>query len=158
MALLSWGKCKVEYTTSTDGEPGSTWTEIDTPKENTTKITPTAGEETIAKEEGGDIVDSRNAKTTYVLEFDLFVKKGKDRPFSDDDGIISGEFAFRITPEDKTCKGSQIDRCTLRVEESYTTADGTLLHYVARCMRPASGKTVKEYIAAVSANKVTSNS
>ena len=39
----------------------------------------------------------------------------------------------------------QIDRCTLRVEESYTAADGKMLHYVAKCLKPAAGKTVKPY-------------
>lgn len=150
MSILSWGKCKIEHTTSTDGAPGTDWKEIDTPKEGTTKITPTAGTETTATEEGGDIVDARNAKTTYQFEFDLFVKKGKEAPFTDDDGIISGEHAFRITPEDETCEGSQIDRCNLRVEESYSTADGKLLHYVARCLKPKTGKTVKPYTASAS--------
>jgi hypothetical protein len=145
MSILSWGKCKIEHATSTDGAPVEPWTELDTPKQDTTKITPTAGTETTAQEEGGDIVDARTAKTTYQFEFDLFVKKGKARPFEDEDGIISGEHAFRITPEDDTCEGSQIDRSTLRVEESYSTADGKLLHYVGRCLKPKTGKTVKPY-------------
>lgn len=147
MSILSWGKCKIETTPSVSGEPGSPveWVEIDTPKEDTTKITPTAGAEKTATEEGGDLVDYRRGKNTYVLEFDLFVKKGVARPFTDDDGVISGEHAFRITPEDDTCEGAQIDRSVVSVEESYSTADGKLLHYVAKCLKPATGKTVKPY-------------
>lgn len=145
MSVLSWGKCLIEITTSTNGSPNEPWKPIDTPKEGTTHITPTAGTETTATEEGGDLVDVRYGKTTYTLEFDLFVKKGGTRPFEDVDGIISGEHAFRITPEDEECEGSQIDRSVVRCEESYTTADGKLLHYVARCLKPASGKTVKPY-------------
>lgn len=146
MSVLSWGKCTLEHAESKDGAPvGDNWEEIDTPKEDTTKITPTAGTEKTATEEGGEMVDSRTGKNTYTLEFDLFVKKGKERPFDDNDGIITGEHAFRIIPEDEDCEGSQIDRCTLRCEESYTTADGKLLHYVARCLKPKAGKTVKPY-------------
>lgn len=149
MAILSWGKCLIQYATSVNGAPsaGASWTDIDTPKEDTTKITPTAGNEVTATEEGGDVVDARTGKNTYQFEFDLFVKKGVARPFDDNDGIITGEHAFRITPEDDSCEGAQIDRCTLRVEESYSTADGKLLHYVARCLKPAEGKTVKPYTA-----------
>lgn len=147
MAILAWGKCKIEFATSEAGAPNGAWTEIDTPKEDTTKITPTAGTEVNATEEGGDVVDSRTGKNSYTFEFDLFVKKGVARPFDDNDGIIAGEFAFRITPEDKSTEGSQIDRCSLRVEESYTTADGKILHYVAKCLKPAVGKIVKEYVA-----------
>lgn len=145
MSILSWGKCLIEHSTSTNGAPGSDWTAIDTPKEDTTKLTPSAGTEVNATEEGGEIVDSRTGKNTYLFEFDLFVKKGKERPFEDNDGIIAGEHAFRLTPEDEDCEGLQIDRSTVRVEESYSTADGKMLHYVVRCLKPATGKTVKPY-------------
>ena len=145
MSILSWGKCLIEHSTSTNGAPGTDWTAIDTPKEDTTKLTPSAGTEVNATEEGGEIVDSRTGKNTYLFEFDLFVKKGKERPFEDNDGIIAGEHAFRLTPEDEECEGLQIDRSTVRVEESYSTADGKMLHYVVRCLKPATGKTVKPY-------------
>ena len=148
MAILSWGKCIIEHAKSTDGVPGTDWKEIDIPKEDTTKVTPQAGNEVDATEEGGGIVDSRTSKTTYTFEFDLFVKKGKDAPFEDDDGVIAGEHAFRLTPEDEECEGILIERSALRVEESYNTADGKILHYVARCLRPKTGKTVKPYVKA----------
>lgn len=145
MSVLSWGKCLLEHTTSTNGTPGSSWTALPVPKQDTTQLTATAGDQVDATEEGGDIVDSRTSKNTYELVFDLFVKKGETRPFEDADGIIAGEHAIRLTPEDEECEGFQIDRCTLRVEESYTSADGILLHYVARALKPATGKTVKPY-------------
>lgn len=147
MSVLSWGKCTITHTTSTDGAPGAsaTWTEIDTPKEDTTKLTATAGTEKTATEEGGDIVDVLYGKNTYQLEFDIFVKKGSTRPFTSNDGIISGEHAFRVVPADEACEGIQIDRSVVRVEESYSTADGILLHYVAKCLKPATGNTVKPY-------------
>ena len=92
------------------------------------------------------MVDSRTGKNTYQFEFDLFVKKGGKRPFEDNDGVISGEHAFRVTPEDEECEGIQIDRSTVRCEESYSTAEGKLLHYVAKVLKPATGKSVKPYI------------
>ena len=147
MAILSWGKSKIEVAASIGGAPNGSWREIDTPKEDTTKITPTAGNEVTATEEGGEVVDSRTGKNSYTFEFDLFVKKGVARPFEDNDGVIAGEYAFRITPEDESNEGAQIDRCSLRVEESYTTADGKILHYVAKCLKPAVGKIVKPYTA-----------
>ena len=62
MSILSWGKPTIETTPSTDGAPGSSasWTTIDTPKDGTTQLTTTAGTETEAVEEGGDVVDSRS--------------------------------------------------------------------------------------------------
>ncbi|MCF0187947.1 MAG: hypothetical protein HUK04_00410 [Bacteroidaceae bacterium] len=147
MAVLSWGKPTIEHTDSVGGAPGAsaTWTTLPVPKKDTTKLTPTAGEETTAEEEGGDTVDSRTGKNSNIFEFDIFVKKGEARPFEDIDGVIAGEHAFRLTPEDEECEGFQIDRSTLRVEESYTAADGKLLHYVAKVLKPKEGKMVKPY-------------
>lgn len=147
MSLLSWGKNLIQTAPSTDGAPtaSATWKDLPIPKDGTTKLTPTAGTETEALEEGGDVVDSRTGKNKYQFEFDLFVKKGENRPWDDNDGIIAGEHAFRNIPEDEDCEGIQIDRCTLRVEESYTTADGIMLHYVAKVLKPATGKMVKPY-------------
>ncbi len=145
MSILSWGKCTISYATSTDGTPGADWTEVDTPKLDSTTLTPTAGDETTAQEEGGDVIDVRYGKTTYELSFTLFVKKGTKRPFDDNDGIITGEFGLRVTPEDEACEGIQIDRCILRVEENYSTADGKTLVYTAKVLKPATGKSVKPY-------------
>lgn len=145
MSQLGWGKPVIEWASSTKGAPGENWTAIDTPKEDTTKLTPTAGTEKTATEEGGELVDSRTGKNTFQFEFDLFVKKGASRPFEDVDGVVSGEFAFRLTPEDEENEGFQIDRSTVRCEESYAAADGKLLHYVVKVLKPASGRSVKPY-------------
>lgn len=147
MALLSWGQCRVKHTPSTNGAPtaNANWTELDIPKEDSTKLTATAGAEKIATQEGGGIVDVRYGKTTYQIEFDIFVKKGATRPFEDNDGVIAGEHALRIIPEDATCPGCQIDRCVLRCEENFTSADGFILHYVGKVLMPATGKSVKIY-------------
>ncbi len=145
MPILSWGKCFITHATSIDGVPTSAWGGVDIPKQDTTKLNTAAGAEDTARKEGGETVDAKLRKNTYQLEFDIFVKKGQLRPFSDDDGNIVGEHAFRISPEGENCEGIQIDRCTLRVEESYSTAEGKLLHYVAKILRPAEGKSIKPW-------------
>lgn len=148
MSVLSWGKCTIEHAVSENGAPKSdsgSWTAIDTPKEDTTKLTATAGTEKTANEEGGETVDAMFTANSYQFEFDIFVKKGGTRPFTDKDGPVEGEYAFRVTPQDETCEGFQIDRAILRVEDSYATADGILLHHVAKVLKPASGKMVKPY-------------
>lgn len=150
MSVLSWGKPKLEKATSTKGVAGTTWTEIDTPKEDTCKLTTTAGTETKATQEGGEVVDVRYAAATYALEFDIFVKKGATKPFDDTDGVITGEFALRVTPEDTECEGLLIPRAVVRAEKSYAAADGILMHYVATALKPASGAMVQPYTASTS--------
>ena len=130
MAILSWGECLITHAISVDGYPASAWG--------------------LATREGGSAVDVRYNRSNYQLEFDIFVQKGKPRPFSDRDGNIVGEHAFRIMPEGEGCEGIQIDRCMLRVEESFSTSEGKLLHYVAKILRPAQGKSVKPWTGAKS--------
>ena len=153
MSQLSWGKPDMETAPSIDGAAAADaeWQAIDTPKQGTTKLTTTAGTETEASEEGGELVDWRKEKNKYQLEFDLFVKKGGKRPWEDTDGVIEGEHSIRLTPEDPACEGILIDRCTVSVEHSYTTADGILLHYVAKALKPKTGKMVKPYVKQASA-------
>lgn len=145
MSKLAWGKPLLEYATSTDGEPGASasYTKFPTPKKDTTQLNPTDGDETEAQEEGGDVVDSRNEATKYVLEFECFEKKGETNALTDVNGIIAGEFAIRLTPEDTECAGLQIDRCTIRRTISYTAADGIMWHYYCKALKPKAGNTVK---------------
>lgn len=77
MAVLSWGKCKIETTPSTNGAPADNaeWKALDTPKEDTTKITPTAGTEKTATEEGGELVDVRYGKTPIHSNLTCLSKK-----------------------------------------------------------------------------------
>ena len=135
----------------------SGWEELPTPKEDTTKLTANAGTEKTATEEGGGIVDYMPGKNSYTLEFDLFLKKGEELPTwlkSDaiNDGVVPGEHAFRVEGQDKgdesDTKGTWcilIERSVVRVEDSYSTADGSLLHVVATALKPKEGNTVKYY-------------
>ena len=145
MAVLSWGKPLIEYATSTSGAPGTTFTGFPTPKEDTTQLTTTKGDKVEAKQEGGAVVDAKYKASSYELVFDLFVKKGDTRPIADVDGVISGDYTIRLTPEDDATEGFIIDVATLSVEESWTAADGKILKYTASAKKPASGAMLKPY-------------
>lgn len=61
MSKLSWGKPTIRHKESENGAPKNTgdWANLDTPKQDTTELTTTAGDEVTANEEGGAIVDVR---------------------------------------------------------------------------------------------------
>lgn len=151
MATLNWGKMKLETKPSEGGAPKDSeqWKKIDTPKNGTTKIETTAGNVTEALEEGGGVVDSRTEQSKYQLEFDLFVKKDVDPPFTDVDGVIQGEHAFRLIPEDPTAKGYLIDRAQVTVQKSYTSSEGGILHYIVKVLKPKTGEFVKSEVISV---------
>lgn len=148
MAQLGWGKpSQFQAALLVNGELPATpeWKDLPIPKEDSLQLTPTEGTETTATEEGGDIVDVRYGKTTYVVEWDEFVKKGDTASFEDEDGIVAGEYALRWLPEDADCEGVLIDRSKCIATHNYNAKDGKLRHYKFKVMKPKAGKSVKPY-------------
>lgn len=143
MSVISWGKPTIEVGKVATTGTQAYGTKIDTPKQDTTQLNTTEGTVTEAKEEGGEVVDTRYDKPTYQLEFDLFVKKGFKRPIAEnDDGLVSDEYAVKVTPEDTACVGITMPRCRVSTSVKYTAADGILYHYVFKALKPTTGKTL----------------
>lgn len=149
MSKLSWGEPKVEVGKTTDGSAASTWKTLPEIKQNTAQLTTEAGETTDALDEGGDIVDSRTAKSRYTFECDVFIQKGMDLAtdtgIEDTDGVVTDNFSIRLTPEDPTCHGWIMDNTSVSVQESWSSADGSLYHLTFRGLKPKTGKVLKPF-------------
>lgn len=146
MAKVNIGKCKIYHKTSTNGAPEASgdWTELPTPKEGTTTLSASEGTDVEAVIEGGEVIDSITASSTYTLEWEEWSEKGVAPSLDDVNGVVSGEHAFKVVPDrDEACPGFQIDRATVKAGLSYTTADGQRTKYTAKALKPASGNTVK---------------
>ena len=145
MAILSWGKPKIEIAPSTAGAVGTVFTEFPTIKENSAKLAVQKGNKLEAKGEGGEIVDVRYGKNSYQFECQVFVKKGDTRPIEDTDGVIAGKYSVRLTPEDDTLEGWIMDHTTVTAEETWSSEEGKMLKYVFDGLVPATGKILKPY-------------
>lgn len=146
MAVLSWGKPKVEYgETNADGAAATSWEEMPEIKEDSASLDVTEGELIQATEEGGEVVDARRKANKYVFVLDLFVKKGDKRPIPDTNGIIAKNYSVRLTPEDPECEGFILDKTNVTVTERWTAAEGKILHYTFDGIKPKDGKTCKPY-------------
>lgn len=148
MAVIGWGKPAIFI--KKDG--ASSWTKIDAPKEDTTELMPTKGDVLEATEEGGGTVDKKTKKSTYELAYQLYVKKGVAQPFAVIDGIVEGNYAVAVQPEDPDIPGIYMGKTSVGAEESMTSADGGLITYTHSAVIPegdsnaaatdASGNTV----------------
>lgn len=146
MATLTWGKPTIEVAPWTENAPGTNWSAFPTIKKGTANLTATKGEETEALGEGDELVDQRTAPNRYVFVCDVFVKNGDERPVTDADGVVPGYWSWRLTPEDDTLDGLQMEKCTINVQPSWTSAEGTLLHYEIKGLKPDDGSnTLKPY-------------
>jgi len=148
---LSWGKPKIEICELDDFgnmPTNPTWKPVPTPVEDSTQLVPTKGDKKEAKVEGGVNIAVKYKKNTYVLDFELYAEKGLDKPVEDYDGVIPGEYVVRLTPEDPTNAGIQIDRCVLSTEETFSAADGKKWKYSAEVLVPNDdSEQIKPYYA-----------
>ncbi len=145
MAQLSWGKPKIEIgLIPANGAMAdiTTWITIPTPVENSTVLNTTKGDKKEAKLEGGGYEDIKYNKNTYSLEFELYAKKGRSKPVVDDDGVVAGNYALRLQPEDKTVEGIVIPVGALSVEDTWSAEDGGKWKYTLDALEPASGNQI----------------
>ncbi len=144
---LSWGKPTIKIGKLGDGgKAPSSWIDIPTPVENSTKLTPTKGTKREAKIEGGENEAVKYAANTYTFEFELRAGKGRAKPVDDVDGIISGEYAVKLQPEEPTVEGIVIDRSTMSMEETFDTENGKKWKYTFDVLKPATGNQVKHEV------------
>ena len=144
MAVLSWGKPKLEIKTV----DGGSWTEITVPiKQGTATLETEAGEKTEALEEGGGMVDVRYAKSKYTFTFGLYAKKGASKPISDEDGLVTTNYALRLTPEDSTTPGFIMNKANVSVQDTWNSTDGGLWVYTFSALKPDSGNMLVPYTA-----------
>lgn len=143
---LAWGKNKHWLSKLVNGEP-SKWIEIPTPVDGTLQLNPTKGDKKEALVEGGETeaVKYNRNKNTVVFEIRQGNEDGTPRkkPIEDDDGMISGEYAYRCQPENAAVEGLQIDRCVLSCEDSLNMADGGRWKYTLDVLKPQEGNQVK---------------
>lgn len=156
MAQLSWGKPTIEFA-ECNGAEALKWKSIGyDPVEGSTKLTPTKGEKKEAKVEGGEVEAVKYAKSTFAFEFEVRAAKGRTKPITDLDGVIEGEYAFRLTPEDPECEGILIERSIVSLEETFDAAEGKKWKYTVDVLKPAGGKAqVQSYFVEKEEDPVT---
>ncbi|MDR1197531.1 MAG: hypothetical protein LBK94_00770 [Prevotellaceae bacterium] len=146
MAVLKWGKPKIEIAKILAGGTLDDWTTIDTPKQETSELATEAGNKVEALEEGGGIVDVRYDKNKYTFTFQLFAKSGTSKPIADVDGVILDNYAVRLTPEDDALPGFIMDKTNVTVITTWNTTDGELWQYTFEGLVPATGAILKPYV------------
>lgn len=141
MAAIGWGKPRIFIKSL--GDSGGSWKEVPIPVENSTQLTTTKGDKTEAKLEGGANEDVRYGKNTYALAYQIRIAKGKTQPFEHNDGIVSGEYAVAVQPEDPLVPGVMIDKSVVSAEDGFSTEEGGYITYTHDALQPDSGNQVK---------------
>ncbi|MBO5957418.1 MAG: hypothetical protein J6Q39_07680 [Bacteroidales bacterium] len=150
MAVIGWGKPRILVSKlDTDGDT-TTWTEVPTPSEDSTQLTTTKGDKTEAKLEGGANEDVKYGRNTYALAYTIRIAKGKTQPFEALDGVVDGEYAVAVVPEDPNVPGIMIDKSVVSAEDTFSTAEGGAVTYTHDALQPNTGSQVKWGVISVS--------
>ena len=127
--ILPVGKPIIEIAKLDADDNIGTWQKIDTPKEGTTSAETQEGDRQEYLEEGGGVVDSYTKASKYSLSFELYAKKGFKKPIEDKNGVITDNYAIRLTPEDPSCFGFILHKCSVSCVETYNVNDGLTWKY-----------------------------
>lgn len=138
---IGWGKSHL-LVKDLDS-PTAKWTKLPTPKENTTKLTPTKGDKKEAPIEGGENEAVKYSANKYVLEYTIRRLKGRKKPFKDENGVIAHRYAIFIQPENMTVPGPYIENSVVSLADEFSTEEGALLTYSHDGLKPDSGNIVK---------------
>lgn len=143
MAVIGWGRPTIVISKlDNSGEP-TTWSEVPTPAEDSTSLTTTKGDKTEAKLEGGANEDVKYGRNTYALAYQIRVAKGKTMPFVAVDGVVDGEYAVAVQPEDPSVPGIMIKKSVVSAEDTYSTAEGGGIVYTHDALQPNEGSQVE---------------
>lgn len=126
MATIGWGKPRIFVKKL--GGSGS-WIELPTPVDGTTQLTTTKGDKSEAKIEGGENEDVKYNRNTYALALNIRAVEGRAMPLVADDGVIAGQYAVVLQPENPSAQGFAFLKSAASVEDSFTSADGGVWAY-----------------------------
>lgn len=143
MAVIGWGKPTIVISKlDSKGEP-TTWSEVPTPAEDSTNLTTTKGDKTEAKLEGGANEDVKYGRNTYALSYQIRVAKGKVMPFNAKDGVVEGEYAVAVQPEDPAVPGIMMKKSVVSAEDTFAAAEGGAIIFTHDALQPNEGSQVE---------------
>ena len=128
---------------------GSSSSEGDTtnplPEENTVLLTTVKGSAQELYGEGHELVARKMQKSYKQLAMSVFIPSGTEDPIPEEDGVVKDEYAVRLTPEDDTLDGFIMRKCSVEVEEEWSSAKGKMLKYIFSSLKPKTGKMIEKY-------------
>lgn len=122
--ILSWGKCSVYVKKSSD----TNWKKFPPIVENSTTLTPTAGDTLKAYIEGGEAEAIKNKANTYELVYQSRVVPGRTFPIEHKNGVVDGEYSVAVVPEDTEALGVVLDRTAASVLDGIFSSENGIVN------------------------------
>jgi len=136
MASTSWGAPTLQFVPlgtnevppvgKWDNEEGLITIEADILLEGSTTLNTEEGETKKLKNARGNDVDSKKMPSSYTLETSIIRTKGSTPKFPVVNGIVTGDYAMRLIPEDPEAIGIQFGKCNIAVNKGWDEDQGLL--------------------------------
>lgn len=151
--LIAWGQPRLWWVKLVNGViPAlARWKKMYTPKEGTTNVSVTEGEQRSAKVEGGKKIAERKDADEFYFNFDQYARTPDtgiepEMPFDPShDGQIGGEYAILLQPEYAGAIGLRIDKCTASVQPNWTAEEGTVHAFRCPILMPNDGSDMTKW-------------
>ena len=140
MSKIGWGKPRI-FIKRIDGSD-STWKEVPTPVQDSTSLETTKGDKLEEMLEGGMNEDVLYMASAYALSYQVRDAKDKTMPFTDNDGVVDGEWQCAVQPQDPLVPGVMIHRSIVSAETRYTAQEGFSKVYTHESLRPDTGNQI----------------
>ena len=143
---ITWGKPLIEFgLTGAEDAAHSSFKTMPTAEENTVLLTTVKGSANELYGEGHELVARKMQKSYKQLAMSVFIPSGTEDPIPEEDGVVKDEYAVRLTPEDDTLDGFIMRKCSVEVEEEWSSAKGKMLKYIFSSLKPKTGKMIEKY-------------
>ena len=136
MSTVSWGGPKLQFIPIAAGAipPAGSWSAVtglveipaDDLLQNSSQLNTTEGEVKELKNEFGVTVDRKQMPASYVFTAGLIRKKGAAQKFSANNGIVPGDWAMRLIPEDPQTIGFQFGKCGITIAKGWSGEQGMI--------------------------------
>jgi len=172
MATVSWGAPTLEFIKlgqGVDPSQASAWAsgsnsyvkiKGDILLEDSSQLNTSDGETKTLKNEFGEDVDRKQMPASYDFETSVIKKKGEtvvQTAFSPVNGIVDGDWAMRLTPEDWQTTGFAFYKCSISTAKGWNADQGALdIIRVAGLLPDGTSKEIcRDYVAASDPNATT---
>ena len=129
MAILSWGKPRIIIKKKVGSGETSDYIELNTPIEGSTQLATQQGDKKEAKIEGGTNEAVRYNSDNYTLTLQIRSAKDREKPVTDVNGFIAGEYEVFLQPEDPTAPGFKIASSTMHCSDNWNSDEGGVWEY-----------------------------
>ena len=151
--LIAWGQPRLWWVKLVNGVVPALarWKAMFTPKEGTTNVSVTEGEQRSAKVEGGKKIAERKDADEFYFNFEQYARTPDtgvepEMPFDQShDGQIGGEYAILLQPEYAGAVGLRIDKCTASVQPNWTAEEGTVFAFRCPILMPNDGSDMTKW-------------